>query len=270
MGEAEANQSAQVHSTAYVDPQAQLGEGVVIGPGCIIEGPVVVGAGTQLMAYVQLRAPLTLGARNVVYPFACLGFNPQDRGFGPDDASKGVAIGDANTFRESVTVNGGTERVTTLGSHNFLMACAHVGHDCEVGDHNNLANGAVLAGHVTIAERVNLGGNAGIAQFCRAGRLSFIAGNEGISRDLPPFCLVQHTRRVAGLNLVGLKRSGYRENIPHLKRALSLLYESGLDTAEALARLERDLADDPLCQELAGFVHQSARGITAYSAASLD
>jgi UDP-N-acetylglucosamine acyltransferase len=260
---------AQVHSTAYVDPQAQLGEGVTVGPGCIVSGPVVVGAGSRLMAYAQLQAPLTLGPGNVVYPFACLGFNPQDRGYGPDDTSEGVAIGEGNIIREHVTINGGTHRATTIGNRNFLMACAHVGHDCIVGDRNTFANSASLAGHVAIADRVNLGGGAGIQQFCRAGRLAFIAGNEGISRDLPPFCLVQHTRRIAGLNLVGLRRSGYRDHVKNLKRALTLLYRSNLKMTEAVDCIERELGDDALCRELASFVRGSERGLTPLAATRL-
>jgi UDP-N-acetylglucosamine acyltransferase len=257
--------TADVHSTAYVDPRAQLGAGVVVGPGCIIEGPVVVGAGTRLMAYVQLQAPLTLGLNNTVYPFACLGFNPQDRHFGPEDTGHGVAIGDDNVLRESVTINGGTEAATRLGSGNYLMAMSHLGHDCAVGDHNTFANGAMLAGHVHLADRVNLGGNAGVHQFCRVGRLAMIAGNEGISRDLPPFCLVRHSRRVCGLNLVGLRRAGLRDHIHPLKRAFTLLYKSGLTTPGALQRIETELADDPLCLELVHFIRASEHGITSYS-----
>lgn len=265
MSETEPANPAQVHSTAYVDPEAQLGEGVVVGPGCVIEGPVAVGAGTRLMGYVQLRAPLTLGVNNAVYPFACLGFNPQDRHYGPDDTGDGLAIGDENVIRESVTMNGGTEGPTTIASRNYFMACSHVGHDCHVGNDVAFANGAMLAGHVRVGDGVNLGGNAGIQQFCRIGRLAMIAGNEGISRDLPPFCMVQHTRRVAGLNLVGLRRAGLRQHIDPLKRAFSLLYKRGLATPTALDRIEHEFGSDPCCRELARFVRESERGITAHT-----
>jgi UDP-N-acetylglucosamine acyltransferase len=122
----------------------------------------------------------------------------------------------------------------------------------------------MLAGFASVSDRVTLGGNAGVQQFCRIGRLAMVAGNEGVARDLPPFCMVHHLRHVSSLNLVGLRRAGYRDHIPNLKRAFELLYERGMATPNAAAHIETKLADDALCLELARFVRASERGIVPY------
>jgi len=266
MSQTESETGARVHASAHVDPEARLGDDVVIGPGCLIDGPVVIGEGTHLLANVHLQAPLTLGAGNTVYPFSCIGFAPQDRKFTPESELTGVSIGDQNVLREGVTINGATGgQQTSLGNFNYLMAHAHIGHDCVVGHHITFANGAALGGHVTVGDQVNLGGNAGVQQFCRVGRLSMIAGNEGITRDLPPFCMVHHTRRVSALNLVGMRRAGHQADLEPMKRAFDLLYRRGLKLTTAIQRIDEQLGDNPLCAELMRFLRQSERGITPYA-----
>jgi UDP-N-acetylglucosamine acyltransferase len=255
-----------IHPTAIVDPKANLADDVVIGPFCIIQGDVTLGQGCKLIAHACLKGPLTLGKDNTVYPFACIGYDPQDRKFGPDFQGAGTLIGDRNVLRESVTIHRATgEHPTTLGNDNYLMANAHVAHDCAIGNDCMFANSAVIAGHVTVGSNVILAGGAGVQQFCRVGRLSMLSGNEGITKDLPPFCIVHHTKRVGSLNVIGLRRNGYRDNIKPLQQAFDLLYKSGLTTPKAAEQIEQNLSDDPLCVELAHFLRTANRGITQYA-----
>jgi UDP-N-acetylglucosamine acyltransferase len=255
-----------IHPTAFVDPQADLADDVTVGPYCIIDGRVTLGPGCRLISHVCLKGPLTLGRENTVYPFACLGFDPQDHSFDPDTDGAGTLIGDRNTFRESVTVHRATgDTPTTLGNGNFLMANAHVAHDCTIGDDCMFANSAVIAGHVHVGNKVILAGGAGVQQFCRVGRLSMLSGNEGITKDLPPFCIVHHTKRVGSLNVIGLRRNGYRDNIKPLQQAFDFIYRSGLTTPKAAEQIEQNLSDDPLCVELAEFLRTATRGITQYA-----
>jgi UDP-N-acetylglucosamine acyltransferase len=254
---------AQVHPTAIVDPKAVLGEGVTVGPYCIIEGAVTIGDHTTLMHHVTLKGPLSIGRRNTIYPNAAIGYEPQDRKFDPRTAGAGVLIGDDNVIREGVTIHRATkDRPTTLGHRNYLMVNSHLGHDDVVGNDNTFANGVLLAGHVEIGDRVTLGGNAVVHQFCRVGRLAMMSGVEGITQDLPPFCIVYHTRTVGSLNLIGLRRSGHQKHIDNLRRAFRLLFHSRMLPRHAADVIAHELAHDELCMELVNFVRSSKRGIT--------
>ncbi len=254
-----------IHPTATVDAAAHLADDVVIGPGCLIDGPVRLGAGTRLLGHVVLNGPVTIGAGNTLYPFTCVGYAPQDRKYDPATPGAGVAIGDHNVLRESVTIHRATgDQPTRLGDRNYLMVNSHLGHDAVVANDCTLANGALVGGHATIDDRVLVGGNAAVHQFVRVGRLAVLSGLAGLSQDLPPFCTSYYTRTVGSLNIVGLRRAGYRRHIPALKRAFELLFQSRLSNASAIARIENELGDDPLCAELAAFVRASKRGVTAY------
>lgn len=255
-----------IHPTAFVDPKANLADDVVVGPYSIIEGRVTLGPGCKLLAHACLKGPLTFGEQNTVYPYACLGYDPQDRSFNPDDEGAGCVIGDRNIFRESVTIHRATkDQPTLIGNDNYLMANAHVAHDCIVGNDCMFANSAVIAGHVKVGDKVILAGGAGVQQFCRVGRLSMLSGNEGITKDLPPFCIVHHTKRVGSLNVIGLRRNGYRDNIKPLQQAFDLLYKTGLTTPAAAERIDKELNGDALCAELVEFLRTADRGITQYA-----
>ena len=257
---------SRIHPTAIIDPQARLAPDVVVGPGCIIDGPVQLGEGTRLMAHVFLQGPLSIGRNNTIYPHACLGYSPQDRKYALDDPGPGVVIGHGNTFREGCTIHRATkDKPTTIGDDNYLMVNSHVGHDSVMGDHCTMTNGSVLGGHVQLGDNVTLGGNAGVHQFCRVGRLAMISGNEGISRDLPPFCVCYHTRRVGSLNLVGLRRAGLRQHIDPLKQAFNIFFRKQHSNTRALRLIDEQLGDDPLCREFAQFIRQTRRGITTYA-----
>jgi len=260
---------ADVHPTAIVDDRAQLGENVSIGPWCRIEGPVTIGDRTRLLQSVSLFGPLRLGEDNILYPGAAVGFAPQNRKSDPDIEGAGVSIGDRNVLREGVTIHRATgDQPTTLGDDGYLMVNSHLAHDCRVGDHVMLANGALLAGHVEIGDNVILGGNAAVHQFCRVGRLAMISGMSGVVMDLPPFCISYNIRRLSSLNLVGLRRAGDRQHIRPLQEAFNLFFRRGLPTQSALQKIEDAVGDDPLVQEFVTFVRRSERGITVYSDSS--
>ncbi len=256
---------AQVHPSAIVDDRAQLADDAIVGPQCILEGNVTIGPGTLLMHRVSMRGPLTIGANNTIYPNAVIGYEPQDRKFSPDTPGAGTIIGDDNIFREGFTIHRATgEKPTTLGSGGYYMANSHVGHDCVVGDEVMFANGALLGGHVAIGDNVIIGGNGVVHQSCRVGRMAMIAGIRGVNKDLPPFCVVFHrSMRVDGLNLVGLRRAGHRDQIPALKRCFDLFFHQALPARRAIERIEADeqCAGD-LVGEFVAFVRGNKRGVT--------
>jgi len=258
-----------IHPSATIDPQVQLADDVVVGRECIIEGPVTIGPGTRLLARVWLKGPLTIGCGNVIYPNTFIGFEPQDLKFDPTVAGAGTVIGDHNIIREASTIHRATkDRPTSLGSHCYLMVNAHVGHDCQVADHVILCNGMLLAGHAEVGDGAILSGNAVVHQFCRVGRLAMLAGAQGVTKDVPPFCIVYSTRRVSMLNLVGLRRAGLRQHIKPLMQAFDICYKRGMPNSKAARIIEDELGDDPLCRQFAHFVRDTRRGITPYAGMS--
>jgi UDP-N-acetylglucosamine acyltransferase len=232
---------SKIHPTAVVDGKAQLHESVEVGPYSVIGANVAIGAGTKIHSHVVLQGPMTMGRDNTVYPFASLGAVSQDKTAKYDDATR-VEIGDNNTIREYVTINRGTlkeEGVTRVGDGNWLMACAHIAHDCIVGNHTILANNVLLAGHVTIDDHVILGGASGVHQFCRIGQGAFSGGGSIILGAVPPFVMVQgNPAEPRAINSEGMKRRGYSaDDIGAIKDAYKLIYLSGKPMAEIKAEL---------------------------------
>lgn len=250
---------ATIHPSAVVDCRAEIDDGAEIGPHCVIDGLVRIGRGTRLVAQVYLRGPIVIGSGNLLYPSVCIGFAPQDLKFDATTDGPGVVVGNENLLREGVTVHRATGQVpTTIGDRNFLMANSHLGHDVAMHNDCMLANGALVGGHVQLGDRVILGGNAVVHQFCRMGRLSILAGVTGVIKDVPPFCTVYVSKCVRSLNYIGLRRAGYRQHITPLKQAFELLYRSRLPNPAAADRIEAELSDDPLCVEFARFVREAA------------
>ncbi|MGB1126133.1 MAG: acyl-ACP--UDP-N-acetylglucosamine O-acyltransferase [Phycisphaeraceae bacterium] len=255
----------QIHRTATVDDQAQLADDVVVGPNCVIEGPVKIGAGTKLIAQAYLKGPLTLGANNTIYPMVTIGLEPQDWKADPDKPGQGTVIGDGNVLREGVSIHRASrdEHPTTVGDRNYLMAQSHVAHDCVVGSDCMFANSALLGGHCEVGDKVILGGNCGVQQFCRIGRMAMLGGCEGMTADLPPFCMIHHTKQVSALNLIGLRRAGLRAHIKPLRLAFDLYYRKGIPGTKALEMIDEQI-DDPLVAEFTAFIRESERGVTGY------
>jgi len=231
----------RIHATAIVDRKAQLHESVEVGAYSVIHAGVTVGAGTKIHSHVVLDGPMTIGRDNTVFPFASLGAVSQDKTARYDEATR-VEIGNGNTIREYVTINRGTlkeQGVTRIGDDNWLMACAHVAHDCVIGNHTILANNVLLAGHVTIDDWVILGGATGVHQFCRVGEGAFSGGGSIILGAVPPFVMVQgNPAEPRAINSEGLKRRGYSaEDIGAIKDAYKVIYLSGKPMAEIKAEL---------------------------------
>jgi UDP-N-acetylglucosamine acyltransferase len=256
--------SARVHPSAQVDPGAVLAPDVVVGPFCVVGAGVRIGAGTVLHAHVVIEGPTTMGEQNRLFPFACIGMEPQDLKFRGEPTT--LEIGDRNLFRESVTVHRGTVGgggVTRLGSDNLLMAGTHVAHDCHVGSHVIFANAATLAGHVTVEDGATIGAFSGVHQFCRVGRQAYIGGYSVLTQDAAPYVLTVGNRaRAYGINVVGLERKGVAAStIQALKQAYRLLFRAHLSQEEALQRVRAEIGEVEEVRRLADFIAGSERGV---------
>lgn len=253
-----------IDKRAVIDPAAQLGEGVSVGPFCVIGADVEIGAGTRIGPHVVIMGPTRIGRNNRIFQFASLGEAPQDKKY--RDEPTRLEIGDGNTIREYVTINRGTVQdrgATTIGDDNWIMAYVHIAHDCVIGDHTILANAATLAGHVQVESYANLGGFTKVHQFCRVGTLSFCGMDTGLTRDLPPYVTASGMPAGPhGINSEGLRRRGLSaEQILNVKRAYKLLYRSGLGFDEARARLVELASTQPEVAPLAEFLQHGTRGI---------
>jgi UDP-N-acetylglucosamine acyltransferase len=255
-------QTARVHPSAVIGPEADLGDDVRVGPHVVIEGPVRVGPGCVLRPGVHLIGPLTMGCDNVVFSGAVLGEEPQHLKYRGEPTR--LEIGDHNVIRENVTVHRGTTAswLTRIGSHNFLMAGSHVAHDCRVGDHCILANGALVGGHCVLEDHVYLSGNCAVHQFVRVGRLALLSGVSASTKDIPPFIIQQRINCVVGVNVVGMRRAGIpTDHIDAVRRAFHILYREDHVLQQALARIEKEFAGVAEVDELVSFIRTSARGI---------
>lgn len=227
----------KIHSTAIIDPKAELAQDVEIGPYVCIEGKATIGSGCVIQAHAVLSGRVVLGKNNTIGYGAVLGAFPQDLSFQPDISSE-VWVGDNNVIREHCTVHRGSREggVTRIGNNNFLMAGVHLAHDAGVANHCILANNALLGGHVQVADRVFIGGGCVFHQHVRIGQLALTQGLSAFSKDVPPFTIGAERNCVAGLNTVGLRRAGLKaDERQEVKHAFKLLYKSGLNTTQALA-----------------------------------
>jgi len=228
----------KVHPTAIVDPNAKLGDDVEIGPFSIIGPHVTVGEKTTVQSHVVIEGEVAIGRRNFIGHGAIIGVPPQDVSFSPERKSK-VEIGNSNIIREYCTIHRGSPdgSATKIGDKNFLMAGAHVGHNCLIGDNVVIANNCLLAGHVRVDDGAFLGGGSTFHQFMHVGRLVMVQGSSAFGKDLPPFVIAAERNYVFGLNVVGLRRAGLRATDRNeIKEAFKLVYLSGLNTSQALEK----------------------------------
>jgi len=254
-----------VHPTAIVDPAAKVGSSCRIGPYCVVGPDVELGDECELISHVTIEGPTRIGQQNRIFPFASLGMAPQDLKYAGEPTR--LEIGDHNVIREYVTINratmggGGTTRV---GSHNLIMAYAHVAHDCQIGNHVILANAATLGGHIIVEDWAVVGALCPVHQFVRIGAHSYIGGGTTITRDVLPFSKTAAARdtHAYGLNSVGLERRGFtRERIAKIHHAYKVLLASKLNTSQALEKLksEKDRGED--VDMLIHFIESSERGV---------
>jgi len=258
--------AARIHPTAVVEPTAQLGADVEIGPLAYVGAAVVIGDGTRLHHHACIDGNTVIGRQCEVFPFACLGGKTQDlkyRGGNP-----GVRIGDRNVFREYVTVHAATaaDGFTTVGSDNTFLAYTHVAHDCLVGNHLVMSNYAGLAGHVTVEDHVLIAAYGGIHQFCRIGAYAMVGGCAKVVQDVPPFFIVDGMpATVRALNKVGLERLGFTPvQLERTKQIYRILYRDGLNRSQALEKLAAHAdAAAPEFQRMLAFARQSQRGLAS-------
>lgn len=251
-----------IHPTAVIHPGAELDSTVKVGPYAVIGEKVKVGPDTWIGAHVVLDGWTEIGARNQIFPGAAIGLASQDKKY--DGSESLVKIGDDNRIREFVTINCATyaDEVTLIGDRNLIMAYTHVAHNCVIENQVVITNAVSLGGHVYIESQARVGGMSGIHQGVRIGRLSMVGGMSRITRDIPPYFLVEgNPGRVRALNLVGLQRAGVAdledgEVFRSLKQAFRLLYRSGLPLNEALEKLETQLSNEHL-QHLHQFLQRS-------------
>jgi UDP-N-acetylglucosamine acyltransferase len=250
---------------ADVSPQAELDEGVHIGPWCVVGPGVSIGKGTRLDAHVVVKGQTSLGEDNHIHAFTSIGGDPQDKKYRGEDDSR-LVIGSRNVIREYTTINRGTASgggITRVGDDNWILAYVHIAHDCQVGSHTVFANNATLAGHVTVEDHAILGGFAGVHQFCRVGAYSFCAIASVVVKDVPPFFTVAgNTARARGLNREGMRRHQFSaETLERLRRAYRVLARMNLTLPEALAQLAELAEGSPEVERLRAFVAASERGV---------
>lgn len=254
---------AHVHPTAVITGDVQLADEVVVGPYCVLAGRIRIGPGTQLVSHVHLHGPLWLGANNVCYPGSCLGFAPQDLKFDSSKEGAGTCVGDANIFREHVTIHRATreDRPTGIGHRNYWMVGSHAGHDVQVGSDCLIANGVMFGGHAAVGDRVVVGGNVGVHQFVRIGRGAMVGGGAGLSLDLCPFFMLPETNKASSVNVVGMRRAGMsRQDIDTVRWCHRVICRMSLIRSTLLETLG-ERGSSPLVREYIEFVATAKRGL---------
>jgi UDP-N-acetylglucosamine acyltransferase len=254
-----------IDATAIISSDAVLAGDVSVGPYAIVGPGVTIGSGTVVGPFTRIEGPATIGERNMFYGHASIGGPPQDLKFKGERTA--LTIANDNVFREFVTINRGTAgggALTTIGSHNFFMAYAHVAHDCHIGDHTVFANNATLAGHVDVGDYAQVGAFSAVHQFCRVGEHAFIGGGTMCTQDVLPYTKTVAAREngTYGINSIGLERKGFsKETIEALQRAYRILVRSKLKLDDALMQIEGDLSNYPEARYLVEFVRASQRGV---------
>jgi len=258
----------KVHPNAFVDPSAEIDDGVIISQGAIVGPDVTIGKGTQIGPNAVITGRTQIGRNNKVFPNVFIGLDPQDLKY--KGACTEVVIGDNNTFRECVTINKATDEgeKTIIGNDNLLMAYSHIGHNCELGNRIVISISVQVAGHVKIEDKAIIGGCLGIHQFVHIGYLAMIGGMTRVDRDVPPFCLAEgHPGRLRGLNRIGIKRSGLMDNkdfdLKLLQSTWNLLFKSNDAISNSLEKVMKgklDISSSRLCCFLKESISKERRG----------
>ena len=253
----------QIHPTAIIDPAAQLGSGVNIGPYCIIGPDVTLGDGCWLQHHVTLQGPARIGRNNRFFAYGSIGQQTQDLKYRGEPTY--LEIGDDNCFREFVTVHRATSQgdYTRIGNRGNFLAYTHIAHDCSVGDDVIFSNNGSLAGHVQVGDHVILGGFAAVHQFCRIGRFAILGGLAKIVQDVPPFMIADgNPSEIRGINKIGMERNNFTEDtVREIKEAYRILYRMDLNVKTAIERIRKELKPLPEIGQLVEFLENTERGI---------
>jgi len=254
-----------IHETAIINPDAQIGQNVSIGPYSIINANVIIDSGTVIGPHVVVDSFTSIGSDCRIFQYASIGAEPQALNFKGEETW--VKIGRGCVIREFVTINRGTGfggGITEIGNENFIMAYAHVAHDCKTGNRVVMANAATLAGHITIGSHVTIGGLTAVHQFVRIGDYAYVGGKAAVVKDIVPFVIAAGDRaKLHGLNKVGLKRCGFSEEaLSPMKKAYRIIFRFGLALNEAIERVKAEIDQTPEVISLIEFIKSSQRGIT--------
>jgi UDP-N-acetylglucosamine acyltransferase len=254
----------RIHSTAIVDPAAELAADVEVGPYSVVGPHVKAGPGTVIGPHAVVAGHTTLGARNRIFQFSSVGEIPQDRKYGGEPTT--TVIGDDNVIREFVSIHAGTAQdrgTTAIGNNNLFLAYTHIAHDCVIGNNTTFSNNSQLAGHVVVDDWAVLGGVVAIHQFVRVGAHAFVGGGSVLVQDVPPFVTVSgYPAAPYGTNNEGLRRRGFSdEDIAAVRRAYKTLYREGLSLEDAKAALAAAAETSPVLKPLVDFLAAPGRGI---------
>ena len=253
-----------IDSRAVVDPGARIDADVYVGPYAVIGPNVEIGRGSRIEPHVVIKGPTVIGVDNHIYQFASIGDDPQDKKY--KDEPTRLVIGDRNTIREYCTLNRGTvqdQGVTTVGSDNWIMAYAHIAHDCVVGDNTIFANNASIAGHVHVGDYAILGGFTAVHQFCHIGSHAMASMFSYVTMDIPAF--VTASGRPAaprGVNAEGLKRRNFTATqVRNIREAYRTVYRLSLKLEEALAEIDKRLPEQPELKPFVDSLRSGTRGL---------
>jgi UDP-N-acetylglucosamine acyltransferase len=252
-----------IQPLAYIHPNAKLARGVSVDPFAVIHGDVEIGEGTWIGSNVTIMDGARIGKNCRIFPGAVISAIPQDLKF--DGERTTVEIGDHVTIRECVTINRGTnDKMTTrVGEHTLIMAYVHLAHDCMVGAHCIIANAVNMAGHVSVGDHAVVGGMSAVHQFVHIGAHVMISGGSLVRKDVPPYVKAgREPLSYAGINSIGLRRRGFSNDaITAIQDIYRILYVSGLNTSDALARIEAEMPATPERDEIIVFIQNAKRGI---------
>ncbi|HBF43256.1 MAG TPA: acyl-[acyl-carrier-protein]--UDP-N-acetylglucosamine O-acyltransferase [Desulfobacteraceae bacterium] len=253
-----------IHPSAVISPDAEIDKDVEIGAYSSISENVKIGRDTVIGAHVVIEGHTRIGERNRISPFSSIGTPPQDIGYQGEDTR--LIIGDDNVIREYVTINRATTKQgwkTVIGNNNYIMAYAHIAHDCFLGNRVIMSNVATLGGHITIGDHAILGGLVAVHQFVRIGPYAFLGAKSGIDRDVPPFMITAGPRaRLFGVNRKGLSRIGFSQGtIDGLKKAYRIIWRGNKSFSEGIKQVRSEMEPFPELELLLKFFDGSKRGI---------
>ncbi|AJD41147.1 acyl-(acyl-carrier-protein)--UDP-N-acetylglucosamine O-acyltransferase [Rhizobium gallicum bv. gallicum R602sp] len=259
--------SARIHAMAVVEDGAVIGEGVSVGPFCHVGPKVVLHDNAELLAHVVVTGRTEIGKGTRIFPMAVIGGDPQSVHHGGEETT--LTVGENCTIREGVTMNTGTADFggkTIVGDNNLFLANSHVAHDCRVGNHVIMSNNVMLAGHVTIEDRVILGGGSAVHQFTRVGRQAFVGGLSAVSYDVIPYGMLNgNPGLLGGLNVVGMTRAGIDRAVIHtVRRAYKAIFEGSGSIRDNAAAIRDEYADcEPVMQILDFIAAESDRALSS-------
>jgi len=253
----------RIHPSSVVDPGAELGLDVEIGPFCVVGPHVRLGEGGHLRSHAVVTGHTEVGPGTVIFPFATVGEIPQDVKYKGEPTR--LTVGARNVIREQVSIHPGTAAgggTTRVGDDNLLLVNVHIGHDCNVGSHVIMANNVMLAGHVIVEDYAYLAGGVAVQQFVRVGESVMVGGMSGVMQDAAPFTLANgYPARIVKMNRINLERRGLaKERIDAVERAFRIVFRDGLKAHDAFAKVRSELPDSAEAERMVAFLEKSERG----------